>query len=154
MTYATYSTIGTEAQSALWTILRGETALTALVNSTNIVDGVPVGLIEGVGFPYVVVNGPAISEESINLAQTKMSVNLEFNISAYATQESILRSVVDAIRKAITNATDRNTFLGVGLVLVNIDFGEHMVLRTPHHVNKAIWTATGKARFRWSGSRV
>jgi hypothetical protein len=68
-------------------------------------DGVPVGLTSGTGFPYVIVPTPNI-ESGEWMTLTKKKETLSFKIEIFDRKESVLRSLCDAIRNvAETNTT-------------------------------------------------
>jgi hypothetical protein len=92
-----------EAQSNLWSLIR--TNATVLTITKNVLDGVPVGLTSGTGFPYVIVPTPNIeSGEWVTL--TKKKETISFKVEVFDRKESVLRSLCDAIRNvAETNTT-------------------------------------------------
>jgi len=93
----------TESQSNLWTLLK--TNATILSYTKNVLDGVPLGLTSGTGFPYIIVPTPEISSgEWVTL--TKKNEKLVFKVEIFDRKESVLRSICDAIRDVVqTNST-------------------------------------------------
>lgn len=90
----TYEDAIDNAQSNLWTLLRNDKPLLSLTK--NILDGIPIGLTKGEGFPYIIVPTPTLNEEYITFS--KKMATLSFDIQVYATKESIVRQIADRIR--------------------------------------------------------
>jgi hypothetical protein len=81
----------------LWTLLK--TDATVLTFTKNVLDGVPVGLTKGTGFPYVIVPTPEIRAGEWRTL-SKRDEEIIFEIQVYDRKESVLRSLCDAIRNA------------------------------------------------------
>lgn len=86
-----------EAQANLWSLLRNDATLAT--KTKNILDGVPLGLTSGTGFPYVIVPTPIISSSS-RLTFTKKKEVATFKVQVFDRKESVLRAVCDAVRNA------------------------------------------------------
>lgn len=99
----TYANFLTEAQSNLWSLLRADTTIATYTK--NVLDGIPLGLTKGTGFPYVIVPTPEVSDEHY-LTFTKKIESISFRVDVFDRKESVLRSLCDAIRNACeTNKT-------------------------------------------------
>jgi len=95
-----YSSIYDTVQSTIHDILTNDTTLTAL--TTNILDGEPKNLMKGIGFPYVIINTPSISDENrLSLSNTTFGCNVIVPISVYDKVEKNVRRVSDAVRRAL-----------------------------------------------------
>lgn len=94
-----------ESQSNVWTLIRGSTAITAYTN--NILDGVPLGLTKGIGFPYIIVPTPTITSEKYLTFKRKM-VGIAFKVEVFDRKESVSRSICDALRNLLE--TNKATF--------------------------------------------
>jgi len=94
-----------ESQANLWTLIRNNATVLALTK--NVLDGVPVGLTKGTGFPYVIVPTPAIVAGEW-ATFSKRTEFLVFKVEVYDRKESVLRSLVDAIRSVVD--TNRSLF--------------------------------------------
>jgi hypothetical protein len=93
-----------EAQANLWNLIKADA--TVLSYTKNILDGVPLGLTSGTGFPYVIVPTPEVnSPQWVTL--TKKKETLSFKINVFDRKESVLRHLCDAIR----NVAETNTAL-------------------------------------------
>jgi len=105
----TYANLLSEAQANLWNTLKADTTLASYTK--NVLDGVPVGLTSGTGFPYVIVPTPTLNESQFTFGARKTST-IEFRVQVFDRKESVLRSVCDAVRNSCeTNkATFRNSY--------------------------------------------
>jgi hypothetical protein len=93
----TYANFLTEAQANLWNLLKADTTLAGYTK--NVLDGVPLGLTKGTGFPYVIVPTPEVTSEDY-LTFTKKISHIAFRVSVFDRKESVLRLVCDAVRNA------------------------------------------------------
>jgi len=84
-----------EAQSNLWTLIK--TNATVLSYTKNVLDGVPLGLTKGTGFPYVIVPTPEIQAGEWQTF-SKRDETITFKVEVFDRKESVLRSLCDAIR--------------------------------------------------------
>lgn len=116
--------------------------------TTNILDGIPTNLYRGVGFPYIVVNTPTVSDD--RYTQTQIRSMLTFTIEIYDKKENNVREIADAIKnclyseqaqlreKRLTHMVIKNTRLEKEYLL---DEGS-----TP------VWRYMISPVFRWVGS--
>lgn len=95
MTVITVANTLSGAQGNLWTLIKND--VTVLSFTKNILDGVPVGLTKGTGFPYVIVPTPTI-EAGEWATFSKRNEFIVFKIQVYDRKESVLRGLCDAIR--------------------------------------------------------
>jgi len=95
MTAITVANALSASQGNLWTLIK--TDATVLSYTKNVLDGVPIGLTKGTGFPYVIVPTPTIDQGEW-ATFSKRNEYLVFNIEVYDRKESVLRSLCDAIR--------------------------------------------------------
>ena len=87
-----------EAQSNLWTLIRNNA--TVLTYTKNVLDGVPLGLTSGTGFPYVIVPTPEIQGgEWATFSKKKETIT--FKVEVFDRKESVLRGLCDAIRSVV-----------------------------------------------------
>jgi hypothetical protein len=100
MTVVTQANVLTASQGNLWTLIK--TDATVLSYTKNILDGVPVGLTKGTGFPYVIVPTPT-GETGGWKTLSKRNEWLTFTIEVYDRKESVLRGLCDAIRNVCEN---------------------------------------------------
>jgi hypothetical protein len=100
-----------EAQANLWTLIK--TNATVLGYTKNVLDGVPIGLTSGTGFPYVIVPTPDIVEgEWVTFGKKKERIS--FKVEVFDRKESVLRALCDAIRNvAETNGSTFATSYGM-----------------------------------------
>ena len=111
MEEVTYSNLLAESQSNLWTALKSDATIASYTK--NVLDGVPLGLTSGTGFPYVIVPTPTINEKYLTLGNRKMS-QIEFKVQVFDRKESMLRKVCDAVRACCeTNKTTFQTTYGM-----------------------------------------
>lgn len=89
-----------ESQSNLWTLIKE--AATVLAYTKNVLDGVPVGLTKGTGFPYVIVPTPEVQHNDYRTL-TNHSETLIFRVEIFDRKESVLRNLADAIRYLVDN---------------------------------------------------
>jgi hypothetical protein len=85
----------TASQGNLWSLIKTDT--TVLTFTKNVLDGVPLGLTKGTGFPYVIVPTPTIRYGGWKTL-SKRNEYLVFAIEVYDRKESVLRGLCDAIR--------------------------------------------------------
>jgi hypothetical protein len=84
-----------ESQANLWNLLKADATIAGITK--NVLDGVPVGLTQGTGFPYVIVPTPVVDEESY-LTFSKKQETITFKVEIFDRKESVLRQLCDAIR--------------------------------------------------------
>jgi hypothetical protein len=101
----TYANFLTEGQANLWNLLKADA--TVLSYTKNILDGVPLGLTEGTGFPYIIVPTPTVSEEHY-ITFSKKIETVVFRIDIFDRKESVSRLLGDAVRSCIE--TNKATF--------------------------------------------
>lgn len=110
MTVVTIANFLTASQGNLWTLIRNDVTVSAITK--NVLDGIPVGLTAGTGFPYVIVPTPEVTNgERVTLNSKREHVT--FKVSVFDRKESVLRTLCDAIRNAVE--TNKNVFAGYGM---------------------------------------
>jgi len=92
-----YSNIAVQLQSTVINILRNDSTVSGL--TSNILDGVPAGLWKGTGFPYILVHTPTIEDTRITTTKIRNDAFMEIEIISH--QESVVRTLVDAVRNAL-----------------------------------------------------
>jgi len=107
----TYANFLTEAQANLWNLLKANA--TVLSYTKNVLDGVPIGLTEGTGFPYVIVPTPTVTEEKY-ITFSKKIQTVSFKIDIFDRKESVSRLLGDAVKNCIeTNKASFSTSYGM-----------------------------------------
>lgn len=116
MTATTYANIESNVQATIYGIISADaTVLSYLApNSTkNILDGDPIKLIQGRGFPYITINNVKAEHGIDRMANTINHCNISLDITIVSNQESVVRSISGAVRNALR--TNQNTTRGVKL---------------------------------------
>ena len=103
----TYANFLSEAQSNLWTLLKADATLATYTK--NVLDGIPLGLTKGTGFPYVIVPTPEVTDEHY-LTFSKKIEAVSFKVEVFDRKESVLRNVCDAIRNCVGSAANTKIF--------------------------------------------
>lgn len=93
----THDEVPVLSQQLIWTVLKTDKAIAE--KTMNILDKEPEALNKGVGFPYVIVPVPSISEENITMRKKELSV--AFACSVYSIQTHTLREMVGLVRSAV-----------------------------------------------------
>jgi len=102
---ATYANLRTSVHTVIYGILTADTTLLALTN--NIVDGSLYKVIKQRGFPYVIINTPAIELHANRyLDNEKFKQEVTVKITVASIKESVVRSVSDAVINALKTNQD------------------------------------------------
>ena len=100
----TYAAFLNNAQANLWYLISNDATVKTF--TTNVLDGIPRGLTEGTGFPYIIVPTPVTGGENYLTFKNKKD-KIIFKVPVYDRKESVLRPLCDAVR----NACQTNTAL-------------------------------------------
>jgi len=144
MTVSTYGNLQDNAQSTVHGIVNADSIVQGFTK--NIVDGVPEGLTRGVGFPYVVIPTPTVSEERLTFTLKKVFV--EFPIEIWTTRESVCRKLSDAVR----NTLKTNLSTTEAAYLKDFNVTSSGVSPTILPDGKTVYTNIIRVRFEWIGS--
>jgi len=98
MTAITVANTLSASQENIWTLIKNDS--TVLSFTKNILDGVPVGLTRGTGFPYVIVPTPTITAGAWRTLAHRDEF-LTFKIEVFDRKESVMRKLCDAIRNVL-----------------------------------------------------
>lgn len=113
MTITTLANSVQTLQNTIYNILKSDTTTitfthadseitTRTLGDLNIMDGIPVQLIEGVGFPYIIVHTPEENSERLTLTKHKTEFNVHIEI--IGKYEGNVRTLTDAVKDALHNA--------------------------------------------------
>jgi len=113
MTITTLANSVQTLQSSIITILKADTATlsfthaddevtTRTLSDLSIMDGVPVQLIKGIGFPHIIVHTPEENTERLTLTKFKTEFNVHIEI--IDRYEGNVRILTDAVKDALHNA--------------------------------------------------
>jgi hypothetical protein len=102
MAVIAYENVSSELQSQIREILADSSSNTYALTQ-NVMDGMPIDLIKGRGFPYVLVHSPVISEDRLTMSKFIMTANVRIEI--ISEQEQHARSVYDAVRQDLKEDT-------------------------------------------------
>ena len=105
MTATTYANVRTNVQSTLYTILTTNAAVKALC--THVLDGSIYKISEQRGFPYIIINTPTTFHNNRVMDNSNFTQEISVNIVVASIQESVVRSVADAVINAL--ATSQST---------------------------------------------
>lgn len=132
-----------ESQTNVWNLLRSDATLLSMTK--NILDGVPLGLTKGTGFPYIIVPTPTLSGESYITFNRKQRTII-FNIETFDRKESVLRTVVDRISYLLQ--TSSPTFKTSYGMMKYISSSTGMSYITDED-NSVIYNYTVSATYEW-----
>ena len=106
---STYSNILLSSQNSVWTYIRAdlENQTNNSLRTKNVLDRIPENLTRGVGFPYVIVPLPSISEERFTMTQKRIFVN--FDIEVWIKNNSTV-VLIDRVRALLSS--NSSTFSG------------------------------------------
>ena len=127
------------------------TNVLASLSDFKIVDGIPIELLQGTGFKYIIVNTPEESTQRLTAGFSPQFISiLEVPITATSKQEGHVRLVMDRIRQRLYNqrgTTRAHNFIlhySGGIMRNNVN---------PDVVgdNTRIWTNNIIVPYRWLG---
>jgi hypothetical protein len=80
MAYAdvTYSNLVKQAQEDVWRLIDESTAVQAYTK--NVLNAMPVGLTSPIGFPYIIVPLPQVSEQDLTMSQRRIVLTFDVEV--------------------------------------------------------------------------
>jgi hypothetical protein len=87
-------------------------------NNATVVDGIPKKLIQGTGYPYIIIPTGEVTEEILTM--TKKKVRITTRIEIYARREKSLRIMSDRIREILETNKNTANWSAAGLAFKNI----------------------------------
>ena len=137
-------------QKTIWNILNADTMVRYWIPAENIIDQIPTKLLQGQGFPYIIVHSPTIAEEVLTLGPTrKMQAKINIVVEIYDRKQCNVRQLADAVRNAL--ATNQTTTKGAFLFwsrLMNESLGHNYVGEEDTY---PVWNMRQVYEFRWNG---
>ena len=105
----TYATFLTNAQANLWDLISNDSVIQSYTK--NVLDGIPVGLTKGTGFPYIIIPTPTVPSAG-HITLTHVREIIEFKVDVFDRRERVLRPLCDRIRDLCEHAEVlfRNTY--------------------------------------------
>jgi len=144
------SNMHTLVQKTIWNILNTDATVKFWIPAVNIIDQIPAKLLQGQGFPYIIVHSPTIAEEALTLGPTrKTQIKINIVVEIYDRKQCNLRSLADAVRNAIS--TNQNTTKGATIFwsrLMNESLGHSYVGEEDTY---PVWNMRQTYEFRWFG---
>jgi hypothetical protein len=137
---ATYSSILSTAQSTLWAAISGNAIIIA--STAKVVDGLPVQLLKGTGFPFIIVHTPSSPENFKSFR--KRSGQVAFSIEIWDKKELISRVLADAVRNAVYTDVTMNA---AGFVLR--DMQVQAVNMSVQEDSSVIYTTIINVTYEW-----
>ena len=98
MAEVTYANFFSEAQANLWALVKNDATVKTF--TPHVIDGIPLGLTQGIGFPYVIIPTPATGGEHY-LTLTRKMKTIVFKMEIFDRKEATLRSLLNAVSNVI-----------------------------------------------------
>ena len=98
MAEVTYANFFSEAQANLWALVKNDATVKSF--TPHVIDGIPLGLTQGIGFPYVIIPTPATGGENY-LTFTHKKKTIVFRMEIFDRKEATLRSLLNAVSNVI-----------------------------------------------------
>jgi hypothetical protein len=137
-------------QKTIWNILNTDSTVKFYIPAENIIDQIPAKLLQGQGFPYIIVHSPTIAEDPLTLGTTrKTAVKIDVVVEIYDRKQMNVRSLADAVRNAISS--NQNTTKGATIFwsrIMNESLGHAYVGEESTY---PVWTMRQVYEFRWFG---
>ena len=117
---------------------------------TQILDGVPVGLIKGTGFPYIIVHTPEVEETRLSFSKHKIELNVHIEI--ITRREGQVRILTDAVKDSLQNSQNTTKADGYCWYGRRVRSNLNYIFLQGELGNKPVWHMNLFISYLWVGS--
>jgi hypothetical protein len=142
---STYSNLIKQSQENVWRLIKEDTTVQTFTKDNNILNNMPAGVTSSVGFPYIIVPAPTISEERLTMNQKR--IILTFDIEIWIKRIENL-ALIDRIRTLLSS--NEGTFSGTYILHQFLNSGAVNYIELPD--GQKVQQYILSVQYEWIGS--